>query len=128
MRKNTEARALIRQMAQDAKARMMNKGYGNKIENQQLKRNINNKNNLKLYIANRKPDITIKIINDYENNEFKQKVYELLENNQDVINPLSRLINQQEFDSMSDDEKERTILNISEQYTQIKNQYYNTYY
>lgn len=127
MKKNTEARALIRQMALDAKTRMMNGGYGSRIENQSLMRIMNKNNNLKLYSATKKPEITIKIINDYDNNEFKQKVFDLLNENKDSFNPLSRLINQAEFENMSENEKEKTILNVSEQYTQIRNQYYNTY-
>lgn len=127
MKKNTEARALIRQMALDAKTRMMNGGYGSRIENQSLRRIMNKNNNLKLYSATKKPEITIKIINDYDNNEFKQKVFDLLNENKDSLNPLSRLINQAEFENMSENEKEKTILNVSEQYTQIRNQYYNTY-
>ena len=126
MKNKSSARALIRQMAQDAKTRMLNKEYGTRQENQLLKRNIKNGNNLKLYLYNKKADITIKVIED-DSEEFKNKVYELLEKDRDVVNPLKQLINQDEFDKLSEKNKEKMILNISEQYTQIRNQYYNTY-
>lgn len=126
MKNKSSARALIRQMAQDAKTRMLNKEYGTRQENQLLKRNIKNGNNLKLYLYNKKEDITIKVIED-DSEEFKNKVYELLEKDRDVVNPLKQLINQDEFDKLSEKNKEKMILNISEQYTQIRNQYYNTY-
>lgn len=126
MKNKSNARALIRQMAQDAKARMLHKGYGTRQENELLKRNINNGNNLKLYLCNKKADITIKVI-DNNNEEFKNKVYNLLDKDKDAVNPLSQLINQDEFNKMSEKEREKMILNISEQYTEIRNQYYNTY-
>ena len=127
MARNTMAKALIRQMAQDAKERLINNGYGSRQENLALKRRINKNNNLRLYETSKKPEITIKIINDYDNSKFKQKVYELLDSNIDSTNPLSQLIDKTEFESLSENEKERYMLNISEQYTNIRSQYYNTY-
>ena len=103
MKKNSDAKALIRQMAQDAKSRMLQRKYGDRFENQALKRCID------------------------KDEEFKNKVFELLNNNEDVINPIYKLIDKNTFDSMTELEKERTILEISERYVNLKNQYYSTY-
>ena len=126
MKKNSDAKALIRQMAQDAKSRMLQRKYGDRFENQALKRCIDKNNNIKLYVS-KKPDISISIIENDKDEEFKNKVFELLNNNEDVINPIYKLIDKNTFDSMTEFEKERTILEISERYVNLKNQYYSTY-
>ena len=126
MKKNSDAKALIRQMAQDAKSRMLQRKYGDRFENQALKRCIDKNTNIKLYVS-KNPDISISIIENDKDEEFKNKVFDLLNNNEDVINPIYKLIDKNTFDSMTELEKERTILEISERYVSLKNQYYSTY-
>lgn len=126
MKKNSDAKALIRQMAQDAKSRMLNGKYGDRFENQALKRSIDKNNNIKLYVS-KKPDISISIIHDNKEEEFKNKVYELLNSNEDIINPIYKLIDKNAFENLTEIEKEKTILEISERYVNLKNKYYSTY-
>ena len=126
MKKNSNARALIRQMVLDAKSRMIKGGYGDRFENEALKRSIENSNNIKLYVA-KKPEISIKIIEDSSEKEFKEKVFNLLSKNEDMINPLYQLIDKEKFDNLTEIEQERMILEISERYVNLKNKYYSTY-
>ena len=70
-------------------------------------------------MSNKKSDITIKVLED-NTKEFRDKVYKLLDSNKDAVNPLSQLINKDEFENLNENEREKMILNISEQYTEIR--------
>lgn len=126
MRKKTAEIGIIRQMAIDARERMIQRSYGNRFENEALRRSIENANNIKLY-SMKKPEISIKIIENTQDVEFKQKVYSMLSQNCDITNPLVKLIDKNVFDKLTEIEKERMILEISEKYINLKNQYYGTY-
>ena len=146
--KETNTENVLKKLASDAKYRLKHCNYNNKQENLNIKRNIAFQNHIRMIKESecKTPEITIKIINDYDNNEFKQKVFDLLNENKDSLNPLSRLINQAEFENMSenedclnplkklsdnkllclmsDSEKQRYILDLSERYNQVRDDYY----
>lgn len=130
MAKNSNARAIIKQLALQAKQRLKNSSYGTKEENMEIRRIQNRKTNLCLLsgLECKKPEITIKIINDTVDDEnFKNRVYALLNENQDSINPMASLIDQTAFDSFSETEQEKYILDLSEKYRKVRENYFKHY-
>lgn len=130
MSKNTQARALIKQLAMQARNRLKNANYGTKEENLKLKKQLDRNNNLKLLKAEQfnKSEVTIKIINDTVDEEnFKRKVFDLLENNQDITNPLAKLVDEKQFSAFTETQQEKYILELSDKYLKVREQYYSHY-
>ena len=127
MAKNSQAKALIKQLAIEARNRLKNANYGTREENLKLKKQLDTTSSLSL-IKNKnfaKSEVTIKIINDSVDEEnFKRKVFDLLENYQDIPNPLAKLVDQKQFELFTETEQERYILNLSERYIKVREQYY----
>ena len=118
---------MLRQLALDAKNRLKHCTYKNKEENLNIKRSIAFQNHIRMVMESecRTPEITIKVINDYaEQEEFQNKVYELLNRDEDCINPLKELSDSKLLAVMTDAEKQKYILNLSERYNQVRNDYY----
>lgn len=118
---------VLKKLAFDAKYRLRHCSYKNKQENMSIKRNMAFQNQMRLIKSNecRTPDITIKIINDYaEKEEFQNRVINLLKENEDCLNPLKRLADNKLLSLMSEEEKQRYILNLSERYNQVREDYY----
>lgn len=130
MAKNSNARAIIKQLALQAKERLKNSNYASKEENLQAKLIQERKNSLRLLsgLECKKPEITIKIINDTVDDEnFKNRVYALLNQNQDTINPMASLIDQTAFDTLDEIEQEKYILDLSEKYRKVRESYFQQY-
>ncbi len=130
MAKNSNARAIIKQLAMQAKERLKNSSYGTREENMETKRIQDRKNSLRLFnnLECKKPEITIKIINDTVSDEnFKNRVYALLNQNQDTINPMASLIDQTAFDSLDEIKQEKYILELSEKYRKVRETYFKQY-
>lgn len=126
MSKNNTARALIKELANQAKQRLKNSNYGTKEENLLTKRIIARRNQIRVLngMDCRKNDITIKIINDSVNDEnFNNRVYALLDEDADMINPMSKLIDQVKFNNFSEFEQEKYILDLSAKYTKAREHY-----
>lgn len=125
MKKDTDN--ILRQLAQNAKYRLKHCSYKNKQENMTIKRNMAFENHVRLIKSNecRTPEITIKIINDYaEKEEFQNKVIKLLKENEDCVNPIKKLSDNKLLSLMSEAEKQKYVLNLSERYTQVRDDYY----
>lgn len=130
MAKNSNAKAIIKQLALQAKQRLKNSDYGTREENLERKRIQNRRNNLSLLsgLECKKPEITIKIINDTVDDEnFRNRVYAMLHENEDLLNPMANLIDQTAFDSFSETEQEKYILDLSERYTKARASYFEHY-
>ena len=54
-----------------------------------------------------------------------EKVCQLMETNEVLLNPLSKLIDHEVYDKMSDNAKQVYILKLSEQYIKLKQRYNN---
>lgn len=124
---STNSKNILKKLANDAKNRLKTCSYKNKEENRNIKRNIEFQNHIRMVMESKckTPDITIKIINDYEEREaFENRVYELLKRNEDCINPLKELSDSKLLSIMSEREKQKYILNLSEKYTEVRNNYY----
>lgn len=129
MSKNSKARAIIKELALQAKQRLKNSNYGTHEENMEFKRSLIRHSNLRL-LTNyecKKPEITIKIINDTVDDEnFKNRVYALLNENQDTASPLASLIDHDAFSLMSETEQEKYILDMSDRYLKVREKYINS--
>ena len=122
-----DTKNLLKQLALDAKNRMKNCTYKNKEENMNIKRNIAFQNHIRMVMETecKKPEITIKVINDYAEKEaFQNRVYELLKNNEDCINPLKELSDNKLIALMTEAEKQKYIFDLSERYNKVRDDYY----
>lgn len=119
MSKNNTARALIKQLADRAKQRMKNADYGAEKDNAYTRK-------IRVVRACNpsKPDITIKIVDSQlmEDNFYNQ-VCAMLDENMDIVNPMSKLINKSQFENLSAFDQEKFILDMSEKYAKARNLY-----
>lgn len=125
--KQNDSSNILKKLALDAKNRLKHCTYKNKEENQNIKRSIAFQNHVRMVMESecKTPEITIKVINDYAEKEaFQNKVYELLKNNEDCINPLRELSDSKLLAVMSEAEKQKYILNLAERYNTVRNDYY----
>ena len=103
---------VLKQLALDANNRLKHCTYKNKEENQNIKRSISFQNHLRMIRESdcKTPEITIKVINDYAEQEaFQNRVYELLKKNEDCINPLKELSDSKLLSLMTEREKQKYI-------------------
>lgn len=70
---------------------------------------------------------TISVINRAETRE-DEKLYErvcrILDEDEDVMNPIGRLIEHEEYDALDDGGRQRYILELSKKYRELKERYY----
>ncbi len=126
MKCESEARTILRKLASDARERLKNGNYGNVQKNNSIRQSIIIENNLRL-ITNecKKPQITIKIINDYNYDAcFQKKVFNLLQENSDTICPLKNLVDETEFQILTETQKQRYILDLADKYTEVRKEYF----
>ena len=127
MKQNIDTKNILRQLALDAKNRLKHCTYKNKEENQSIKRSLAFQNHVRMVMESecRTPEITIKVINDYAEQEaFQNKVYELLKKDEDCINPLKELSDSKLLAIMTEHERQKYILDLSERYITVRNDYY----
>ena len=128
--KNKKAQTIIKELALQAKQRLKNMSYGTSEENNETKNSLIKKNNLK-FISNmnsKKSDAVIKIINDSKTEEdFSRKVYQLLSEDIDTTTPLKQLCDASLYENFSEEEQEKYILELSERYTKVREQYLRHY-
>ncbi len=125
MKQNTNN--VLKKLALDAKNRLKHCTYKNREENQSIRRNIAFQNHVRMVMESdcKTPEITIKVINDYAEQEaFQNRVYELLSKNEDCINPLKELSDSKLMALMSETEKQKYIFDLAEKYIAIRDDYY----
>ena len=125
--KNSETKNLLKKLALDAKNRLKTCTYQNREENQSIKRSIAFQNHVRMVMESecKTPEITIKVINDYaEQEKFQNKVYELLRKNEDCINPLKELSDNKLLALMTENQKQKYILDLADRYNQVRDDYY----
>ena len=127
---NKKAQTIIKELALQAKQRLKNLGYGIKEEDNEIKNSLSKKNNLK-FISNmsgKKSEAVIKIINDNEDEEkFNRRVYALLSEDIDTTTPLKQLCDATFYENFSQEEQEKYILELSDRYTKVREQYLRHY-
>lgn len=118
---------LLKKLAQDAKNRLKHMDYQNKQENANIIRNIAFENHVRLIKENqnKKTDITILVIDESSNEKkFETKVFDLLERDEDCLNPLKELADNKLFKEMTESEKQKYIFELSERYNKAREKYY----
>lgn len=59
-----------------------------------------------------------------EDEKLYERVCRILDEDEDVINPIGRLIEHDEYDSLDDGGRQRYILELSKKYRELKERYY----
>lgn len=120
-RKNNE----LKMLALLAKKRLMNSNYLDNNFDKKIKKQVST-----YYIKNARSVLNIKgeckfvrISNDEDENLIKS-VYEILNNNEDVLNPLGLLCDKKHFCTLNECQKQFYMLNLAEKYNKIKENYF----
>ena len=113
----------LKSLAMIAKQRLRNASYGTKN-----KYEYNNKNNyfVKNVAAMKKLSGKCEFvtITDVEDLHFLKKVYSMLNNNEEIYNPIGRLIDKEYYNTLSKYEQQLYVFQIAEKYANAKEKYY----
>lgn len=112
--------SIIRQLAKSAKQRLKNSNYRGQDVN--VRSNVTQFVRPKVSLTNN--NIIIKTIDCNEDQEFCKKVHHLL-GQEEIINPLSYLLDKEYMNSLNDFERQRYIFELSEKYNKVKETYIN---
>lgn len=121
-----EEENILKKLALDAKYRMKHCSYKDKQENATIMRSIAFQNHLRSIKESqlRSPEITIKIIDTtVEQEKFEKKVFALLEKDENCQSPLKELSDNKLLSVMTDTEKQKYILDLSEKYNNARQKY-----
>lgn len=124
MRKNNNQ---LKMLANLAKQRLLNKEY----ENPEPK-SVFNKNASSYFLKNAKAlkkltaQTEFLIISDKEDEKFVKKVYSILESSECTFNILSKLIDKDYYKTLNEIEKQQYMLNVSDRYNKVKEEYFRT--
>mgnify|MGYP003571294353 CR=1 FL=1 len=117
-------KSVLKELIMSAKERLRHRDYGNSNYNYEskLQDKIKTNNVLRLIASKefKRADITITTINSKDDEEFNKRVINLLTTNPNTISPLAELIDINKYKSLTDVEKQKYILNLSEKYVKIK--------
>ncbi len=125
------SRKTLREYAQDARARMKS-GFWEKIrveKEQAIAKALETGQNTKLIEAQFKRKIKIAICDKDEEKQiledeaFYEKVCDVLESNDLLMNPLAKLIDHDVYDCLSEQDKQKYILKLSDRFVKMKQRY-----
>lgn len=111
----------IKRLANIAKQRMLNRNYGSAI-------NKNNKIHASDYyyknaMSLRKSKAEAEFVTiDISDEKFESKVIGLLENN-DLLNPIGKLVDKSYFNTLNDFEKQHYILSLCDKFNKVKEKF-----
>lgn len=111
----------IKRLANMAKQRMLNRNYGSAI-------NKNNKIHASDYyyknaMSLRKSKAEAEFVTiDISDEKFESKVIGLLENN-DLLNPIGKLVDKSYFNTLNDFEKQHYILSLCDKFNKVKEKF-----
>ena len=113
----------FKKLASMAKQRLKE---GNYNEKKGMKNNFYNSYYYKNFSSIRKlnAELNFVLINDKENDDFNKKVFDLLNKNEDTLNPISKLCDYDIYSKMNEYEKQDYILRICEKFIIAKELYY----
>lgn len=121
-------KSVLKELIRSAKNRLKNHDYGNTTYNLESKKQDKIKTNQVLrFLANREfksADITITTISKTEDEIFSNKVINLLKENPNTISPIAEIIDIEKYKSLNEIEKQNYILDISEKFVKIKEEFY----
>ncbi|MGN1163075.1 MAG: hypothetical protein ACI4T2_04095 [Christensenellales bacterium] len=113
-----EENDVLKMLALQAKMRMKNGAYKNmpKSRSNYLNRGM------RMYGSNFSADYRLLALSTKEDDEIFEKVKSMMKDDKDIINPIKQLIDQVKFDKMSEVEKMRYTLSVSEKYRNFVDQ------
>ena len=110
MDKNYNCDAL-KKLARQAKNRLSQRNY------------FNGKGELNVIKNNFFADYKLVLISNKEDEKLYSKVKEILNENEDVINPIGKLVDSNKYKNLSQMDKERYIFNLAEKYKEMKKRF-----
>ena len=115
----------LRNLALLAKQRLKSANYKKDCKN----KNIYNQQNsyfIKNITAMRKlsGQCEFVTITDEEDLKFLKRVYSMLKTDEDVYNPIGRLIDQTYFSTLNDTEKQQYVFNLADKYGRAREKYF----
>lgn len=117
-------KSVLKELIQSAKERLKNHDYGTVDYNRESRMQDKIKTNhvLRMLASSefKRADIVVKPISTKEDEIFNQKVIKLLTTNPNTTSPLAELVDIEKYKNLSDIEKQNYILNLSEKYCKIK--------
>jgi len=115
----------LKMLANLAKQRLLNKEYQNPEP-----KSIFNKNASSYFLKNAKAlkkltaQTEFLVISDKEDEKFIKKVHSILDSQECVFNVLSKLIDKDYYKTLNEIEKQQYMLNVSDRYNKIREEYY----
>lgn len=121
-------KSVLKELIMSAKNRLKNHDYGTATYNLESKKQDKIKTNHVLrFLANREyksAEITITTISNKEDEILSSKVINLLKENPNTISPIAEIIDIDKYKSLNEIEKQNYILDISEKFVKIKEEFY----
>ena len=121
-------KSVLKELIMSAKLRLKHRDYGSTTYNLESKKQDKIKTNQVLrFLANaefKQADITLKNLSTIEDEKLNKRVIELLDTNPNTITPIADIIDIEKYQKLNDIEKQNYILNISEKFCKIKEEYY----
>ncbi len=77
---------------------------------------------MRMYVSNFNADYRLLALSTKEDDEILEKVKDMMKDDKNIINPIKQLVDQVKFDKMSDVEKMRYTLSVSEKYRNFVDQ------
>lgn len=109
---------ILKMLALQAKMRMKNGAYNKKS---QAGSNLVSRG-MRMYVSNFNADYRLLALSTKEDDEILEKVKDMMKDDKNIINPIKQLVDQVKFDKMSDVEKMRYTLSVSEKYRNFVSQ------
>lgn len=109
---------ILKMLALQAKMRMKNGTYN---KNSQTGTKFVNRG-MRMYVSNFNADYRLLALSTKEDDEILEKVKDMMKDDKNIINPIKQLVDQVKFDKMSDVEKMRYTLSVSEKYRNFVDQ------
>ncbi len=117
----------LKSLAMLAKQRLKDANYSSVQTNTYKKRASNN-----YFIKNvssmkkMSPNCEFVIINNKEDLQFLKKVHSILSSNEDILNPIGKLVDKELFEKLNDTQKQQYVLELSEKYNIAKLEFLNS--
>ena len=109
---------ILKMLALQAKMRMKNGAYNKK--SQTGTKFVNR--GMRMYVSNFNADYRLLALSTKEDDEIVEKVKDMMQDDKNIINTIKQLVEQVQFDKMSDVEKMRYTLSVSEKYRNFVDQ------
>lgn len=109
----------LKRLARQAKERLSCGGY-------QKPSNYGSK--FKIYEGGIVADYKLVVLSDTEDEKLYEQVCKILDNDIDVTNPIGQIVDKTKISKMTERERDRYIVNLTDKYLKLKNRYLNEKY